>query len=150
MLRKASSMPAESERLPATHAWGGPLPGIAHSPRPDDANPARISTPRTPAAEEQTPSGGSAAPIAEHRPLQPALRRGDGAGELGVLRSRGQVRGVVALLGPALVAAVAYVDPGNFATNFRAWSRPRGSVATATCINPAQRPNPPRNPAVPA
>src|SRR6516225_11004153 len=36
------------------------------------------------------------------------------------LRSRGRARGVVALLGPAFVAAVAYVDPGNFATNFSA------------------------------
>ena len=27
---------------------------------------------------------------------------------------------MVALLGPAFVAAVAYVDPGNFATNFSA------------------------------
>jgi manganese transport protein len=30
------------------------------------------------------------------------------------------MRGVVALLGPAFVAAVAYIDPGNFATNFAA------------------------------
>ena len=53
------------------------------------------------------------------------------AAELGVaehsgfrlLRSRGRVRGVVALLGPAFVAAVAYVDPGNFATNFTAGSQ---------------------------
>ncbi|MGE5288115.1 MAG: Nramp family divalent metal transporter, partial [Micromonosporaceae bacterium] len=30
------------------------------------------------------------------------------------------MRGAVALLGPAFVAAVAYVDPGNFATNFSA------------------------------
>ena len=37
-----------------------------------------------------------------------------------VLRSRGRLRGAVALLGPAFVAAVAYVDPGNFATNFTA------------------------------
>jgi manganese transport protein len=36
------------------------------------------------------------------------------------LRSRGRARGTVALLGPAFVAAVAYVDPGNFATNFSA------------------------------
>lgn len=36
--------------------------------------------------------------------------------------SRGRVRGVVALLGPAFVAAVAYVDPGNFATNIGAGS----------------------------
>ncbi len=35
------------------------------------------------------------------------------------LRSRGRVRGVLALLGPAFVAAVAYIDPGNFATNFQ-------------------------------
>jgi len=34
------------------------------------------------------------------------------------VRRRGPVRGVVALLGPAFVASVAYVDPGNFATNF--------------------------------
>jgi manganese transport protein len=39
---------------------------------------------------------------------------------LRLLRSRGQVRGVAALLGPAFVAAVAYIDPGNFATNFSA------------------------------
>ena len=36
------------------------------------------------------------------------------------LRGRGRVRGVAALLGPAFVAAVAYIDPGNFATNFTA------------------------------
>ncbi len=39
---------------------------------------------------------------------------------LRVLRARGRVRGVAALLGPAFVAAVAYIDPGNFATNFSA------------------------------
>jgi manganese transport protein len=32
-------------------------------------------------------------------------------------RRRGPVRGRLALLGPAFVAAVAYIDPGNFATN---------------------------------
>jgi manganese transport protein len=50
------------------------------------------------------------------RGAQPAAVR-DG---LRALRARGRVRGVVALLGPAFVAAVAYVDPGNFATNFSA------------------------------
>src|SRR6202167_4340781 len=39
---------------------------------------------------------------------------------LRLLRSRGRARGIAALLGPAFVAAVAYVDPGNFATNFTA------------------------------
>jgi manganese transport protein len=33
------------------------------------------------------------------------------------VRSRGRLRGRLALLGPAFVAAVAYIDPGNFATN---------------------------------
>ncbi len=33
------------------------------------------------------------------------------------LRARGRVRGALPLLGPAFVAAIAYVDPGNFATN---------------------------------
>ena len=33
------------------------------------------------------------------------------------IRERGRVRGTIALLGPAFVAAVAYIDPGNFATN---------------------------------
>jgi manganese transport protein len=39
---------------------------------------------------------------------------------LQALLSRGRVRGLLALLGPAFVAAVAYVDPGNFATNISA------------------------------
>jgi len=39
------------------------------------------------------------------------------------VRAPGRLRGVVALLGPAFVAAVAYVDPGNFATNFSAGAR---------------------------
>jgi manganese transport protein len=43
-----------------------------------------------------------------------------GAAELALLRSRGRLRGAAALLGPAFVAAIAYVDPGNFATNFSA------------------------------
>ena len=37
--------------------------------------------------------------------------------ELERIRARGPIRGRVALLGPAFVAAVAYIDPGNFATN---------------------------------
>ena len=37
--------------------------------------------------------------------------------ELQRIRSRGRLRGVLPLLGPAFVACIAYVDPGNFATN---------------------------------
>ena len=40
--------------------------------------------------------------------------------ELEQVRRRGAVRGRLPLLGPAFVAAIAYVDPGNFATNFSA------------------------------
>ncbi|MDX6689134.1 MAG: manganese transport protein, partial [Solirubrobacteraceae bacterium] len=42
---------------------------------------------------------------------------------LRVLRSRGPIRGRLALLGPAFVAAVAYIDPGNFATNIAAGAK---------------------------
>jgi len=37
---------------------------------------------------------------------------------LAQVQARGRIRAVAALLGPAFVASVAYVDPGNFATNF--------------------------------
>jgi manganese transport protein len=39
------------------------------------------------------------------------------------LRERGRLKGILALLGPAFVAAVAYVDPGNFATNVAAGAK---------------------------
>jgi manganese transport protein len=59
--------------------------------------------------------------------LPPALAIVDpmpeGAHPLRLLRSRGRFRGALALLGPAFVAAVAYVDPGNFATNLSAGSK---------------------------
>src|SRR4051794_13125568 len=37
--------------------------------------------------------------------------------QLQEIRSRGRLRGALSILGPAFVACVAYVDPGNFATN---------------------------------
>jgi manganese transport protein len=36
---------------------------------------------------------------------------------------RGRLRAAIALTGPAFVASVAYIDPGNFATNFAGGSR---------------------------
>jgi manganese transport protein len=51
-----------------------------------------------------TPTAGSEAAVALPSPLQSAL-------------ARGRLSGRLMLLGPAFVAAVAYVDPGNFATN---------------------------------
>ncbi|MCO5315673.1 MAG: Nramp family divalent metal transporter [Solirubrobacterales bacterium] len=43
--------------------------------------------------------------------------------ELKRILSRGRVRGTLAILGPGFVASVAYVDPGNFATNFAAGAK---------------------------
>jgi manganese transport protein len=56
-------------------------------------------------------AGGATGALVEE---QSALRR---------VRERGRFRGMVALLGPAFVAAVAYIDPGNFATNFSSGAR---------------------------
>jgi manganese transport protein len=39
------------------------------------------------------------------------------------LLARGRVRATLAMLGPAFVAAIAYVDPGNFATNMAGGAR---------------------------
>ncbi len=38
---------------------------------------------------------------------------------LAAILARGRFRAAISLLGPAFVASVAYVDPGNFATNFQ-------------------------------
>ena len=53
----------------------------------------------------------------------PPLTEPDLSTPLRVARARGRVRGVIALLGPAFVAAVAYIDPGNFATNITAGAK---------------------------
>ena len=68
----------------------------------------------TQTAQTAPAAGGVAEPAAAIAPPDNDLRR---------LRSRGRARGVAALLGPAFVAAVAYVDPGNFGTNFTAGAR---------------------------
>ena len=59
-------------------------------------------------------------PTAADLPVEP------GAGipsALELLLSKGRVRASLAMLGPAFVASIAYVDPGNFATNFAAGAR---------------------------
>ena len=43
-----------------------------------------------------------------------------GASPVELLLARGRRRATLAMLGPAFVASIAYVDPGNFATNVRA------------------------------
>ncbi|MGH2904450.1 MAG: Nramp family divalent metal transporter, partial [Solirubrobacteraceae bacterium] len=37
--------------------------------------------------------------------------------------AKGRLRATLSMLGPAFVAAVAYVDPGNFATNIQGGAR---------------------------
>ncbi|RKN50357.1 Nramp family divalent metal transporter [Micromonospora endolithica] len=51
------------------------------------------------------------------------LAAGSAASPLQLARARGRLGGRLILLGPAFVAAVAYVDPGNFATNSTAGAR---------------------------
>jgi manganese transport protein len=54
---------------------------------------------------------GTAAPGAALAPGGPSA--------LETLLARGRVRATLSMLGPAFVAAIAYVDPGNFATNIQ-------------------------------
>ena len=46
-----------------------------------------------------------------------------GSTPLHTILARGRVRATLTMLGPAFVAAVAYVDPGNFATNIQGGAR---------------------------
>jgi manganese transport protein len=61
-------------------------------------------------------SSGSATPAAALGALPGALPV---PSALEALLARGRVRATLAMLGPAFVAAIAYVDPGNFATNIQ-------------------------------
>ncbi len=67
-----------------------------------------------PALEGATAGAGAATAAAEGAG---GLVGGLGASHLELLLARGRVRATLAMLGPAFVAAIAYVDPGNFATN---------------------------------
>ena len=53
---------------------------------------------------------------------EPLPRPGTGQ-SLQSLLERGRLRATIAMLGPAFVAATAYVDPGNFATNIASGAR---------------------------
>jgi manganese transport protein len=57
------------------------------------------------------------------KPLSPDAVALPTPASLHELRKRGRVRGALPLLGPAFVAAVAYIDPGNFATNIQGGAR---------------------------
>jgi manganese transport protein len=62
------------------------------------------------------PGGGGGADAAT-LPAPTTLRR------VGTLRGRARISARLALLGPAFVACIAYVDPGNFATNIAGGSK---------------------------
>jgi manganese transport protein len=62
---------------------------------------------RVPALEGATAEGAAVA-VPERAPSA-----------LDQLQARGRVRATLAMLGPAFVASIAYVDPGNFATNIQ-------------------------------
>src|ERR1700694_4958539 len=67
-----------------------------------------------PAAPIRIPAGagadGQTIPLAEPVLVPSPLER---------LLAKGRLRATLAMLGPAFVASVAYVDPGNFATNIQ-------------------------------
>jgi manganese transport protein len=84
------------------------------APPPLDAE--GVDIPRPGAAGKGPPEVGALG-------IEPPLTEPDLTTPLRVLRARGRVRGTVALLGPAFVAAVAYIDPGNFATNIAGGAR---------------------------
>jgi manganese transport protein len=62
--------------------------------------------------------------------VEPALEAAGAAGEIALgsshlerLLAKGRVKAMLAMLGPAFVASIAYVDPGNFATNLEGGAR---------------------------
>src|SRR6266498_5620980 len=84
-------------------------PALRPPPPPDppsDSSPGPSPGPRAPRSR----AGSGPAPPEQLSPLR-------------LMRSRGRLRGVLALLGPAFVASVAYIDPGNFATNVSAGAK---------------------------
>jgi manganese transport protein len=64
-----------------------------------------------------TPPPPSATAPSTVAPADPGAPTPPTGSELERLRSRGRLRAMLSILGPAFVACVAYVDPGNFATN---------------------------------
>jgi manganese transport protein len=66
--------------------------------------------------------GAAAAPSAA-LPASATLPEALAPSALEQVLARGRLRSTLAMLGPAFVAAVAYVDPGNFATNIQGGAR---------------------------
>ena len=86
------------------------------------ADPA-LQPPPPPDPPDGSSPGSSPGPPASQLRAGPGPAPPEQLSPLRLMRSRGRLRGVLALLGPAFVASVAYIDPGNFATNFTAGAR---------------------------
>ena len=80
---------------------------------------ARAMRIETETATSGDPAAGPAGSRARGRRRRPDLPLGEAleASALERLLARGRVRATLMMLGPAFVASIAYVDPGNFATN---------------------------------
>jgi manganese transport protein len=75
--------------------------------------------PRVPVAPRPAGAGAADAGVV----VEPGALETIEPSPLAQLRARGRLRHGLGLLGPAFVAAVAYVDPGNFATNIAGGSQ---------------------------
>ncbi len=105
--RAVRRAPDGSVRGQSARARWGAAPGDAHS-RP-------VNEPIEAALLRGGPAATRPVVVLEPAPPEPSA--------LEELRSRGRLRYGLGLLGPAFVAAVAYVDPGNFATNVAGGSK---------------------------
>jgi manganese transport protein len=76
--------------------------------------------PETPSPTPTPPSAGPVAGVADALPGEAAVLR---AAERSLAGERGGLRRITPFLGPAFIASVAYVDPGNFATNMAAGAK---------------------------
>ena len=74
-------------------------------------------TPPPPPPATQTPVLEGAGALPEAFPAPP------GRSPLDLVLAKGRLRATLSMLGPAFVAAIAYVDPGNFATNIQGGAR---------------------------
>jgi manganese transport protein len=72
-------------------------------------------TPPPPPPPQSTPVLEGAGALGEAQPL--------GHSPLDLVLAKGRLRATLTMLGPAFVAAIAYVDPGNFATNIQGGAR---------------------------
>ncbi len=94
------------------HVLGGSLAQAMRVEVEPVTPPPPIGAPRSRARRPKAPRSRSATDVAVPSPLERCSRRG-------------RLRATLAMLGPAFVASIAYVDPGNFATNVQGGAQVR-------------------------